>query len=108
MALSSSKEGIATTGFLRIFDIELHLSPRGSAKTDDAAGFGTLNEGYLVRNTCARSERDHSQFFILEALIEPYQSGVPVEFSSERKRYAVSSSVRTVLGWIKDDTHALL
>jgi len=105
--LSSSTEGIATTGFLRTFDIELHLSPRSSAKTDDAAGFSTLNEGDVVKNTCARSERTHSQFFVLEALVDPRQGSVSIHLSCEGKRHAVPGPVSPVFGRTENDTHAL-
>lgn len=63
--------------------------------------FAAFNKGHVVKNCRFRGERDHSQFVVLKAVVNPNQGGIPIEILCECQRSTVSSEIRFVFRWIK-------
>ena len=77
--------GIETAGRLDILDIVLYLATIGLTKADDPPHVTTVNKCRVVQDTRPRSERDYSRFTVFEAVVDPHQRGVPVEFPGNRQ-----------------------
>ena len=60
-----------------VFDIVLDLTTFGVAKADDTVKLASINEGHEVQAAAFRDKADHSQFFLLEALVNPNECFVP-------------------------------
>src|SRR5436305_7564997 len=82
ICLSSSTVGITTDGRLLGLDIMFHLATIGAAKADDPH-FASINKGHVVQDASFRSERDHACLVVLEPVVDPYQSSLPIELNGQ-------------------------
>ena len=69
MARSSAAGGRAIRGFLRVFDIVLHLAPVGAAQADDPPRVATIDEGHVVQRLSLRRKRNHPGFVVVTPFI---------------------------------------
>jgi hypothetical protein len=108
MALSSCAEGIATDTRLDTFGIVFYLATIGSAQAYDPSHLTTIYKGHVVEDPGLRRERYHAQLGVLEAIVDPNQRSVPIEFGCQSQGDAVLRLIRSVFGWIELNSHALL
>jgi hypothetical protein len=99
---------MVTVGRLDALDIVLDLTASGLAQTDDSLHVATFNKGHVVQGVGLRRERDHAQFVVLEAGVDPDQRGIPIEFASQAQRDAMPGLVLGVLRRIELDSRALM
>jgi hypothetical protein len=91
-----------------VFNIVLYLSALSVAQTDDPSDRASVDECHVVQAIAFGDKATHSQFVVLEAIIDPDKCFVPYELLGERQRETVPGLVDSVLGWIEVDGHALV
>ena len=71
IALSSANVGITIIFCLEILDIVFDLTTVGPAETNDPSHRVTLHKSDIIEDRSLRCESDHTQFTVLEAIINP-------------------------------------
>ena len=93
MRLFSATVGMTNAARLEIFDIVFHLATSGTAQTDNPADLTKFNKSYVLQGHGFGCERDHSQFVVFKACIDPDERSIPIELFSEFQRNAVTCKV---------------
>ncbi len=108
IARSSAVVGKRTAGDLDTFDIVFHLSTIGPAQADDFSCFAKIDKCNVVKGFGLWCESDHSQLSVIKPIINPDQSGFPIELGCQRQRDAVFRLVPRVFVWVELDSRVLL
>ena len=90
------------------FDIVLDLTTFGVAKADDTARLASIIEGHELQAVAFWDEANHSQFFVLEALVNPNECFVPGKLWRKGERQPVRGNVDLVFGGVEFEAHVLV
>jgi hypothetical protein len=83
MALSSKEVDILTNR-LDGLEIVFYLTTVASAQTDNSSRSATIDKGHEVKDSRLRRKRYHAPLTVSEAVVNPYQRSVPIEFGCQR------------------------
>jgi hypothetical protein len=86
----------------------LHLASVGSTKTDDYSYVTTVHKRHAIKNFGFWSKRNHAHFVVIDPLIHPYPSSVPVKLCGHGQRNTMLELVTRIFGRIELDTHILM